>query len=437
MDMKSLFGIIRKIFYAFAAAVYFAAASYAASPDSDAPKGQAELPKYIFIMFGDGMGLQHITVTEDYKYYLREHPEALEKMPFDKLDVGSKRLNFRYFPIVGLCETQSADRYVTGSPEAATSMFAGVKSRNGYVGVDADGNSVESLFVTLHKRGYQVGLLSTDPINHATPAACYAHTLSRGDYKAITRAIPASGFEFLSGDSFIDFENTDGNADADQFLRRHGYTIYYGADDFVSQEKHTGKTVLVNERNRTVKSNITAQIDQNKNYELSNEKGTNILATQLECCLKAFDHNRPFVILAEEGEIDHSSHLNFARSVVHHVLRLEEAVDVALRFYAEHPDQTLILVVSDHETGGIAGQTFKPHIRWEMLDDEWYSGRDISTFTVAECRAFCKKAGIRWATSSHTGGLTPVFAVGAHSDRFSGCYDNTELYSRILGLQEP
>lgn len=386
---------------------------------------QAKAPKYIFLMFGDGMGVNSIAMTENHASFVAGNP------------LGFRRMNFRNFPVMGMCDTPAANVLRTGSSEAATALFCGVKTNGGYVGVDADGAPLESFFIKLHNMGYKVGLMSTDPINHATPAATYSHTVSRGDYRAITRELPASGFEFFAGDSFIEHDKVDGNKDTDEFLLGYGYPTYYGKAEFDARDKFLDKTVLVFERNRSVKSYITAQTDENKTYILEDGSGAMNLAQMLDCCLDALGDEKPFILLCEEGEIDHSGHLNCTMGVVDAVYDLENAVDRALKFYEQHSDETLIVVFSDHETGGAAlkGLSAKGHlIDWQALIDEWNGPRPKNQYTKDECRRMAAKCGIVWASGGHTSAPTPMFAIGCGAQNFGGCIDNTEFYTRILSL---
>lgn len=394
----------------------------------------AQTPKYIFLIMGDGMGHHAIKITEDYKAYLKANPDIAKTLPFEELSLEGKRLNFREFPCLGLCETEGFGRPVTGSSEAATALFCGTKSFKGAVGVDPEGTALPSLFTLLHEQGYQVGIMSTDPVNHASPAVAYAHCKDRGDFREISRQLPLSGFEFFAGDSFIDYPDTDGKLNADQYVQKYGYKVFYGTEAFAGRSKKDSRVILCNKRNKVEKSNITAEMDLSKNYVLRSEDGTNTLAQELQCCLEYMDQSRPFVLFCEEGEVDHTSHLNFARALVHHMLRLEQTVDVALDFYRKHPDETLIVVFSDHETGAPAPCEKITGIKWDILDADWNSGRILSSYTEKECRDLSRKAGIKWSTSGHTAGFTPVFAIGAGAERLNGSFDNTEFSKRIMNI---
>jgi alkaline phosphatase len=83
---------------------------------------------------------------------------------------------------------KATDRHaVTDSSSAATSMTAGIKTYNGAINVDTDGKQVETIAHLAQGRGYKVGVVSSVPISHATPAAAYAHNVDRDDYQDLTR----------------------------------------------------------------------------------------------------------------------------------------------------------------------------------------------------------------------------------------------------------
>lgn len=380
----------------------------------------AATPKYIFVMFGDGMGMNTIAMTENHASYVAGNP------------LGFRHLNFREFPYMGMCDTPAANKFATGSSEAATALFCAHKANGGQVGVNAASESVKSIFTTLHGMGYKVGLMSTDPINHATPAVAYAHVDSRGDFKQITRQLPASGFEFLAGDSFIDHDHVDGDKDTDEFLLGCGYPTYYGLAEFDARDKSCDKVVLANYRNRTQKSKITAQTDIDKNYILEERTEDLTLAQMLSCCLEHLGDAKPFILLCEQGEIDHACHSNLPMSAVESMYDLESAVALALKFYASHPDETLIIVLSDHETGGLALRGTGKGIDWQPMIDQWNSDKPKDSYDRKSNRELSTKCGIRWASSSHTGAPTPIFSKGCCAEFFSGAMDNTEFAGKIL-----
>ena len=66
------------------------------------------------------------------------------------------------------------------------------------------------------------------------------------------------------------------------------------------------------------------------------------------------NNDKGFFMMVEGGKIDWACHANDAGSTIHDTLAFADAVQVAIDFAAEHPDETLILVTGDHETGGLS-----------------------------------------------------------------------------------
>jgi len=58
-------------------------------------------------------------------------------------------------------------------------------------------------------------------------------------------------------------------------------------------------------------------------------------------------------MLVEGGKIDWAAHANDAATVIRDVLAFGEAIEEAIKFYQQHPEETLIVVTADHETGGL------------------------------------------------------------------------------------
>ena len=384
---------------------------------------EARAPKYVFLMFGDGMGINHITLTENYDAWKQG------------LNYQGERLNFRQFPYIGLCETQSANSCVTGSSEAATALFCGQKSNSGSLGINADGEPLESVMTRFHDRGYRIGVMSTDPVNHASPAASYAHNKSRGDFKNITKELPASGFEFFGGYSFIGFNDVEDGLNADDWLASKGYPTYYGVDEFNSRDKSLPHAILVHEKCRVRKSPITAEMDINKQYTLEDGTDEVSLAEMLDRCLDMLGDKKPFMVFCEEGNIDHAAHLNFPMALVSEVHKLESAVERALEFYRKHPTQTLIVVFSDHETGGLTYGRYGKWIDWETLENEWNSPRPKDSYKGAECTELSEKCNVLWTSHNHSGSPTPIFAIGCGAENFGRCIDNTDFSKILLQLK--
>lgn len=373
--------------------------------------------KYVFLFIGDGMGASHVAAAESYLSWKEDGEKRL------------RQLSFTGFPVLGMTATWSADRNVTCSSAAGTAIACGVKTCNGRLGITPDGDTLESLAVALKEKGYKIGIMSSVPVNHATPAAFYGHNTDRHDYYSITREIPASGFDFFAGAGFIDYAGKSGDMkDSRSLLEEGGYTVCFGADEFDKRKSEATKMVLCQETGR----------DRNASeYRVEKSPGTDISSGEMmNKCLEFLGDKSPFFIMYEQGEIDWAAHENKTMPMIESILKLDEAVKAALAFYRTHPDETLIIVTADHETGGLAlGATStwnEVDLGWKTLDSIWVSSGYENNLDYGQNRAMNDSAFIGWTTRGHTGGPVPVYAIGRGSERFAGRFDNTGIREKIL-----
>ena len=113
---------------------------------------------------------------------------------------------------------------------------------------------------------------------------------------------------------------------------------------------------------------------------------------------------------------------------------MDKAVRIAYEFYLKHPDETLILVTADHETGGLTFGTQKYKTRWDVIDEYWEAcGHNDSSLSAEQLKKLNEDAYVGWSSHEHTGCPVPVYAIGKTAERFTGFYENSELPLRILG----
>lgn len=369
--------------------------------------------KYIFLFIGDGMGTTHVATTESYLSYKAGK-------------LGGERLLMSQFPCYGMAETHSANANVTCSSAAGTAIACGEKANNGTVGINKDSVDIESIAYTLKDEGYKIGIMSTVPINHATPASFYAHNVSRSDYYGISGDIIESGFDFFGGAGFIDYKGKNGDLEpTDAVLERNGYTVSYGAEEFRRESAGKDKAIFCQASNRNESadnyvSDGTVEADAS-------------MAEMLELALEYLGDEEPFFIMGEGGAIDWSAHDNRTMSMIENVLDLDGAVKVAYEFYKKHPKQTLIVITADHETGGLTLGCGSSKINWETLENQWIESGKKNILDYDANRQMNKSCSIGWTTGSHTGGAVPVYAIGAGAERFNGRMDNTDIKGKILG----
>jgi alkaline phosphatase len=141
--------------------------------------------------------------------------------------------------------------------------------------------------------------------------------------------------------------------------------------------------------------------------------------------------------MCEGGDIDWESHSNYTMPMIEKVISFDNAIAVAYEFYKAHPEETLIVVTADHETGGVAigqGESWSnTFIDWNKIEEEWEKNKQICLNDTLANTQFNNDSHIGWTTSYHTGGPVPVFSIGKGAEKFMGRIDNTDIKSKILG----
>ena len=169
----------------------------------------AKAPKYVFLFIGDGMSYPQIQSTSDFLGALngadyRQAQPSLDDNGGAILD-GPEYLNFMNFEAAGSAVTYDSNSFAPDSASTATSISTGYKTYSGSINVDETGTiSYETIAEQLHaQKGYSVGVITSVNLNHATPAAFYAHQASRNDYYDIGLELIDSGFEYFAGGGLL------------------------------------------------------------------------------------------------------------------------------------------------------------------------------------------------------------------------------------------
>lgn len=291
----------------------------------------ADTPKYIFYFIGDGMGPVAVNNAQIYKRTVKgdNTPLTMMRMPYG-----------------GLVTTHSASSPVTDSAAAGTALATGSKTKNGMLGMDADTVAVTSMAKILHKNGFGIGLVTTVAPDDATPAAFYANVPNRGMFYEIGKDAAASGFEFLAGANLRGTRKKDGMPnDLMKIIEESGMEVVRGTD---AVKDVTSRRVLLLSPDTTSMNEVGLAIDS--------IAGAMLLPDMTQACVDHLMKNSPekFFMMVEGGSIDHAGHANDAATSIMETINFDNALNVAYRFYEAHPEETLIVVTADHETGGLA-----------------------------------------------------------------------------------
>jgi len=293
----------------------------------------ADAPRYIFYFIGDGMGMGPVMSAVTYKRLV--HP-------------GSAPLTMTSFPVAGFCQTWSASTPVTDSAAAGTALSTGTKTKNGMLGMGPDTVSVTSMARILKDHGWGVGIITTVAPDDATPGAFYAHVPKRSMYYDVDIQAARSGYDFIAGSGLRGATDKEGNpTDVMDVLAENDVKVVYGPAG-IKEIGKAKKVMLLGDPEKN--SNIN-----DVSYTIDSVAGALTLPMMTEACLAHLERNSEerFFMMAEGGNIDHALHANDGGAATKEVINFDEAIAVAYRFYLEHPDETLIVVTADHDTGGL------------------------------------------------------------------------------------
>ena len=342
-------------------------------------------PKYVFLFIGDGMSYPQIQSTADYLGALTDEDYWQAQPSLDDnqgaiLD-GPSYLNFMNFEAAGSAVTYDSNSFAPDSASTATSIATGYKTYSGSINVDETGTiEYETIAEKLHEqKGYSVGVITSVNLNHATPAAFYAHQASRSSYYEIGLEMIASDFEYFAGGGLLSPTGSESDQeDLYALAAEAGYTVTRTQADAEKVGADTEKAILIDEH--LADSDAMAyEIDRTEDmWSLADyvEKGVEVLS----------DDEEGFFLMCEGGKIDWACHANDAGSTIHDTVALADAVQVAIDFAAEHPEETLILVTGDHETGGLtigfAGTDYDTYL--DLLESQKISYAKFDSDYVAK-----------------------------------------------------
>lgn len=316
----------------------------------------AQQAKYVFYFIGDGMGVNQVQGTELFQGEL-------------KGEIGISPLCFTQFPVSTVATTFSATNGVTDSAAAGTALATGNKTKNGAIGVLKDLETpVNSVAVWAKNSGRRVGIATSVSVDHATPAAFYAHEAGRSSYYNIGADLYRAGFDFYAGSDFVEPENKkDKNAkNLYKMADEYGYCIARGYNEYTKKSDKADKMILFQSKEASEKdrSAIPYAIDRTEK-DLSLE---DITRSAIDFLSK--DMSKGFFLMVEGGKIDWACHSNDAATAFREVQDFDNAIKIAYEFYKQHPDETLIVVTADHETGGIVLGTGQYKLNLKALESQ-------------------------------------------------------------------
>jgi len=338
---------------------------------TDATIADVEYPKNVILIIGDGMGLAHVGLA----MRASKRPLVLEK-----------------FPIIGLQKTHSLTHIITDSGASATAMACGEKTYNSSIGMKRDTTPCANLMELAHLAGKKTGIVVTSSLVHATPAAFVAHQTFRGFRESIASDYLLSDIDYVVGGGltyFIDRFTDDRNLWDE--LEAKGYVV---ADAEHMSFKHFLKIVPDKIVYFTSLLEPQRRKDGRIYFPEAVEHGMHVLNET---------GDDGFFMMVEGSQIDYAGHENNRNYLLAEMRDFNEMLAKVMEF-AERDGETLVIVTSDHSTGGLSIDGGKPG------------------------KTAVKSS---FKTSRHTADMVPVYAFGPGAELFSGIFDNTEIFHKI------
>lgn len=433
--------------------------------------GSEKGPCNLIVLIVDGCGSEQYTLAR----WVKGAP-----LSFEHLLKGSVR-------------TSNAESVVTDSAPAASAYATGIRTSDGFISMGPKGHDISGLppsppelrlrpLATILEgarlKGMATGIVCTSRVTHATPAAFMSHSTDRDEEDIIMEQAVHQGVDIVLGGGMrhlLPKEKGGSRADGEDLTRilaGRGYSILRSREELSSFK--SGKAFGL-----FAESHMEAELDRPVFGPGQ--------PTLLEMTKKAIDvlsaSGKGFFLMVEASQVDWACHANDPAHLVGDLLMLDRAAESALRF-AEAQGNTLLIVVSDHNTGGMSignratGRTYSKMTPAELVDpikrmrltslgiwrkSEGSEGRlkdalkqywDISptgdemkrimglssqygsypATAIGEVLSATRTA-VGWSTHGHTGGDVPLFAYGPGAPK--GLMDAPELgrlMAEFLGL---
>jgi len=438
------------------------------------PAAAASAPKNIIILFADGTAAAQVEIARLYNRHIHNAGLAIT-------DVIMRRGS------LGLMSSHPVEAIATDSAAAGSAMFTGVKTTIGTISMTPDGKPARTAAEAARAAGKRVGIVTTATVYDATPASFSVHAKSRRESQAIVDQYLTLGLDVILGggrDFFLptgtgEGKRTDGK-DLIAAFRGKGYA--YAATP--SELKAASAQRLLG---LFAWEDMAFEIDRDPAAEPS-------LRDMTEAALRTLAQGSPngFVLLLETENTDTAGHRNDIAALIHALREFDAAVQVAYDFSRRAPDETLLIVTGDHETGGLSvtyaqkemtpssskrfyagpehlklvsritlslekahgilgkkpdpaaldalvqkhfpGFTLDADLREAILEQKMLERNCTYPTPCALGRMVSRQTGIYWGTSGHSAQPVFVSAVGPGAERFRGFMDNTEFGKALLGL---
>lgn len=296
--------------------------------------GETKPVKYVFLFIGDGMSWPQI--------------EAGDR--FAKA-IGRPGLFMKEISDFASTATRCANADVTDSAAAGTAIACGSKTNKYVLGLSPEGERLESIAEFAKRNGRRVGIVTSVTLNHATPAAFFGHRDSRERKYELGVDMLRSRFDFIGGGAIerpvprVGEKIADGDriGDLRDVAQSAGFRIVRGRAALSGLSSDSLPAIAIGAE----QGELPFVIDKDEAAR------TFSLPELVAAAIRLLDNPDGFFLMTEGGRIDQAAHGNDLGSMLRETLEFDDCIRLAGEFLKRHPDETLIVVTGDHETGGL------------------------------------------------------------------------------------
>lgn len=331
--------------------------------------------KNVIIILGDGIGINQVLASRLMIY----GPEG--KMYCER------------FPVTGQSNTvPDDDNYITDSGAGATALSTGYKTGRGMIGMSRDSVIRPSLTELFRDAGYSTGVISTGQLSDATPAGFSVKTVSRKLKQQVAADMSNTGINIFLGNSFAFDDKVHNGKSASELALDRGYDVIRTKKDFLNSNSER----------------IIALIDSMDIVkEVKNKANQLTLADVTNKSIQLLNRNdKGFFLMIEEDGTDEYCHNHDIIGLTTQMKQMDDAIKAAVDF-AKKDGKTLVIVTSDHETGGLV---------------------------IVEANRKTRMMTAAWSTGDHSPQPVPVYAIGPYSYYLTGHYENTHIPRTIAKI---
>lgn len=323
--------------------------------------------KNVIFMIGDGMGLEQLSTAW-------------------VLNGGA--LNIDNFLYTGFSRTYAVNKLITDSCAGGSALGTGVKTNYGWMGLDPEGNPVESSLLNAQKKGKKTGIITTCRLNDATPVDFFGHSDDRDDEAGIAAQYVGSGVNFIAGGGIKFWQNREDGRDLVAEMKAEGYEF---ASTNEEMEAAKGDRILA----LLAETEMPPALERDNYLERATMKA-----------IETLDNKNGFFLMVEGSCIDDWAHKQKVGYMAEELFDFDRTIGRVLE-WAEKDGKTLVVVTADHNTGGLT------LIKGDLKD---------------------RSVKVHFSTKGHNGIAVPVFAYGPHAAEFVGIHENAEVGQTVKNL---